>query len=140
MLLIERLLASRTGNGMTNDARRPMSPHLTIYALQLTNVLSITFRLCGAGLALLMYGIGIASAASILSVAGVVKFLGVTLPTSAFWAAKLAIGTPFFYHFYNGLRHLAWDLGYGLTLRGVYVGGYSVLLATAASTLASLFL
>ena len=30
----------------------------------------------------------------------------------------------FFYHLCNGIRHLAWDAGYGFELRSAYRGGY----------------
>ena len=40
-------------------ARRPLSPHLTIYQLQLTSAMSIGHRITGAGLATLIYGFGL---------------------------------------------------------------------------------
>ena len=36
----------------------------------------------------------------------------------------------FFYHLLNGLRHLAWDAGFGLDLKNVYRSGYAVIIAT----------
>ncbi len=30
------------------------------------------------------------------------------------------------YHFFNGIRHLAWDAGYGLDLDSSYKSGYLV--------------
>ena len=38
------------------------------------------------------------------------------------------------YHFFGGIRHLAWDAGYGYDLPQVYASGYAVLIATAVST------
>ena len=116
-----------------------MSPHLTIYALQLTNTLSITFRLCGASLAVLLYTFGLASAFLDLSVPQIVQFLTTTFPTPLLWTMKAALAIPFSYHWMNGIRHLCWDLGLGLSLRGVYTGGYTMLVATAATSLALLF-
>jgi succinate dehydrogenase / fumarate reductase cytochrome b subunit len=40
----------------------------------------------------------------------------------------------FFYHLCNGVRHLAWDAGYGFELRQAYRSGYAVLAATALLT------
>jgi succinate dehydrogenase / fumarate reductase cytochrome b subunit len=40
----------------------------------------------------------------------------------------------FFYHLCNGIRHLAWDAGYGFELRQAYRSGYSVLAATVLLT------
>jgi len=33
----------------------------------------------------------------------------------------------FFYHLGNGVRHLAWDVGYGFDLRNVYRSGWLVI-------------
>lgn len=33
----------------------------------------------------------------------------------------------FFYHFFCGLRHLLWDAGYFLSIKGLYTSGYIAL-------------
>ncbi len=38
------------------------------------------------------------------------------------------------YHALNGIRHLAWDLGYGLTIPEVYRNGHIVLFLTMVLT------
>lgn len=92
---------------------RPLSPHLTIYRWPVTMMTSITHRVTGMALtvgALILawwlvaisngldggYQSFMALAASPL---GMLVLFGVT------WSLA--------YHFFNGLRHLAWDLGYG---------------------------
>ena len=40
----------------------------------------------------------------------------------------------FFYHLCNGIRHLAWDAGYGFEIRAAYLSGYAVLAATVVLT------
>jgi len=40
----------------------------------------------------------------------------------------------FFYHLCNGIRHLAWDAGYGFELRTAHPSGYTVLAATVVLT------
>ena len=40
----------------------------------------------------------------------------------------------FFYHLCNGVRHLAWDAGYGFELRSAARSGYAVLAATVLLT------
>lgn len=40
-----------------------------------------------------------------------------------------------FYHLFNGVRHLAWDLGMGFEIRALYRSGWAVLLVTVAVTL-----
>jgi len=49
--------------------------------------------------------------------------------------AKYLLAFPFFFHTFNGVRHLAWDMGKGFELKQVYASGYAVL---ASSILASL--
>jgi succinate dehydrogenase (ubiquinone) cytochrome b560 subunit len=103
----------------------------------LTNTLSITFRIFGASLSMVLYGFGVSSALIGISVPAVVSFL-VALPAPVVLLGKAAIAVPFSYHWLNGIRHLFWDLGIGLSLKGTYIGGYAVLLATAAASLAML--
>jgi succinate dehydrogenase cytochrome b556 subunit len=40
----------------------------------------------------------------------------------------------FFYHLCSGIRHLAWDAGYGFEIRCAYRSGYIVLTATVLLT------
>jgi succinate dehydrogenase / fumarate reductase cytochrome b subunit len=47
------------------------------------------------------------------------------------WTAAL------FYHLLNGIRHLLWDAGWLLDLRGAYASGWTVVALTAALTLIS---
>ena len=39
------------------------------------------------------------------------------------------------YHFVGGLRHLAWDVGYGYDLPEVYASGWAAVAATGVLTL-----
>ncbi|KAN0066198.1 cytochrome b subunit of succinate dehydrogenase, Sdh3p [Thecaphora frezii] len=126
----------------SHRASRPISPHMTIYQPQLTWYASIANRMTGAGLSALMYGYAIAYVAAphlglaeALSSASVVELVS-HLP---FWlklAVKAPLAAAFSFHNLNGLRHLAWDYGYFLNLKGVYASGYAVLAATAVSTIA----
>ena len=38
------------------------------------------------------------------------------------------------YHLFNGIRHLAWDAGFGFRIPQVYASGYTVLALTVVST------
>ncbi len=42
-------------------------------------------------------------------------------------AGKFLIAFPFSYHLINGMRHLIWDTGAILTIKGVHTTGYIVL-------------
>lgn len=48
------------------------------------------------------------------------------LPLAVKIAAKGVMAYPFVYHFFNGVRHLVWDFGKELTMKGVYRSGYIV--------------
>jgi succinate dehydrogenase / fumarate reductase cytochrome b subunit len=43
----------------------------------------------------------------------------------------------FFFHLCNGIRHLAWDAGYGFELRTIYASGWTVVAATTLLTAAA---
>lgn len=53
-----------------------------------------------------------------------------SLPVIAKIGAKAAMAFPFAFHSVNGLRHLVWDFGKELTIKGVYRTGYVVLALT----------
>ncbi|XP_064471895.1 succinate dehydrogenase cytochrome b560 subunit, mitochondrial-like [Ornithodoros turicata] len=106
--------------------QRPLSPHLTIYAPQLTSMLSITHRFTGCGLAIFVYGLGIGPLLAsqqfpyyMEAMAGISP--AVTMPI------KLVLATSLSFHLVNGIRHLAWDMGYGFQLKQLYTSGYAVL-------------
>jgi succinate dehydrogenase / fumarate reductase, cytochrome b subunit len=60
--------------------------------------------------------------------------------THAFIASPIGMvllflwSAAFFYHLCNGIRHLAWDAGYGFELVDAYRSGYTVLAAAAVLT------
>lgn len=113
---------------------RPISPHLQVYRPQLTSVLSILHRITGVFLALgilpLIYWL-VAAAASpeafdqAQALAG--SIVGRTL--LFLWTGA------FFYHLLNGIRHLAWDAGWGYELTTVYRSGWTVLIGTMILTI-----
>ena len=112
---------------------RPLSPHLLIYRPQLTSMLSISHRLSGAMLAggsllVVWWIVGLASGpdhfAFVQSIMGSVPGQFVLLGFTA----------AIFYHLCNGIRHLFWDFGYGLSLEGVYRGGWAVIIMTVILT------
>ncbi|KAK6201107.1 uncharacterized protein RJT21DRAFT_120083 [Scheffersomyces amazonensis] len=113
---------------------RPTSPHLSIYQPQLTWILSSFHRITGVGLAAGFYALTCSYAAT--SLLGI-QFDGATiagvfasLPFVVKLGAKFVAAYPFAFHLFNGIRHLVWDLGQQLTIKGVYTTGYIVLGAT----------
>ncbi|KAI0328288.1 succinate dehydrogenase cytochrome b560 subunit [Cubamyces sp. BRFM 1775] len=121
--------------------RRPSSPHFTIYQPQLTWIGSIANRVTGAGLSVLLYGYALAYlvAPGTFDSTHVIEFIG-GLPDALKYAGKAILAAPFAYHSWNGLRHLGWDMGKFITLKGAYTSGYAVLAATAVSTVALVFM
>uniref|UniRef100_A0A8C3WSX2 Succinate dehydrogenase cytochrome b560 subunit, mitochondrial n=1 Tax=Catagonus wagneri TaxID=51154 RepID=A0A8C3WSX2_9CETA len=51
------------------------------------------------------------------------------------YTAKFAIVFPLMYHTWNGIRHLIWDLGKGLTISQLTQSGVVVLILTVLSSL-----
>jgi succinate dehydrogenase / fumarate reductase, cytochrome b subunit len=113
---------------------RPISPHLQIYRPQLTSILSILHRITGVFLA-----VGI--------LALVYWLVAAARSAEAFDQAQALVGSiigrsllflwtgAFFYHLLNGIRHLAWDAGWGFELTATYRSGWTVLIATVILTL-----
>ena len=57
------------------------------------------------------------------------------MPYPLYALFKVGFGASFCYHAANGIRHLLWDSGRGLSLDGVYKGGYAVLAFTTVGTI-----
>ena len=120
---------------------RPLSPHLQVYRLQHTMVLSILHRATGVvlslGLLLLAYWL-LALASGPLAYAGAARLLASPLGL----LLRAGFTLAFWYHFCTGIRHLVWDTGRGLekaaARRSAVVVLIAVLLLTAASLAAML--
>ena len=116
---------------MLANTIRPMSPHLTIYEPQLTWLMSIGHRLTGAFHSTLIYGLGCSFALAsfygdtALMYTGLVQSVD-NVPLPIVYLSKGLLSFPFVYHSLNGVRHLVWDAGYCLSLRGVYATGWMV--------------
>jgi len=114
---------------------RPLSPHLQVYRWQLTMTLSILHRLTGMGLA---FGAALLTWWLIAALQGSAAFKTFHDFTSSIIGQLMLLGWvwAFAFHFLNGIRHLVWDTGRWLTLKGAYASGYTVaalsLLATVA--------
>lgn len=120
---------------MSLSPERPLSPHLQIYRIQLTSLMSITHRMTGVGLVLSLHmwvfwlwSIGNCPE----GYAWMMERLHHPLASLVLWVSVWSL----MYHAWNGVRHLLWDVGYGLSLRSVYATGYSVWVLSTLSTLA----
>ncbi len=101
---------------------RPLSPHLQIYKLPLPALMSITHRLTGvvlsSGTVLLAFWLVMLSAGEqAFATAQMILSHPLAMLVLAGYSAAL------FYHGCNGVRHLFWDMGKGLTIEAVYRSG-----------------
>jgi succinate dehydrogenase / fumarate reductase cytochrome b subunit len=114
---------------------RPLSPHISIYRPQITSVLSIMHRITGAACFM------------ILMVTIWWIFIEVLGPTNEPTIVKLynsAFGTfaivtlvfCFYFHLFNGIRHLMWDMGKGFNIVVVNTTGWLVIIASVLITVA----
>ena len=116
------------------SVNRPLSPHLQVYRPQLTSVLSILHRFTGIGLALGAVALVLwllAAAAGPEDFAAARAIAGSFVGRLALFLWTLAL----FYHLANGIRHLAWDAGYGFSLKTTYASGWTVVIVTVVLTL-----
>jgi succinate dehydrogenase / fumarate reductase cytochrome b subunit len=113
--------------------RRPLSPHLQIYRPQISSALSILHRISGVALsvgALLLVCWLVSAATGDAAYDGLSGFLRSWLGVLLLFGWTVAL----WYHFCTGLRHLAWDAGYGFDLPTMHLTGKAVLAATAVLT------
>jgi succinate dehydrogenase / fumarate reductase cytochrome b subunit len=117
-----------------SSADRPVSPHLQIYKLQLTSVLSIVHRFTGLGLAA---GAAVLVAWLIAAAHGAAAFDAAQSIAGAWYGRLLLFLWAFalFYHLCNGIRHLAWDAGLGFDLKTTYLSGWTAVVAAIVLTL-----
>jgi len=113
---------------------RPLSPHLQVYKLQLTSVLSILHRITGLALAL---GTLLLVWWLVAAALGEGAFEIVQNIIASWFGRVILLGWSFslFYHLCNGIRHLFWDIGLGFKLSATYLSGWLVITASIVLTL-----
>jgi succinate dehydrogenase cytochrome b subunit len=123
-------------HGSSVEESRPQSPNIQIYRPQLTSVLSIANRISGAILSLAAVGLVVWLIAAAMGQQAYATMQGVL--TSALGQIVLfGITFAFFLHFCSGIRHLAWDAGYGFELKDIYASGWAVVVASIAFAVAA---
>ena len=116
-----------------NRGDRPLSPHLQIYRMPMTAVMSIFHRATGVGLlvgAVLLIWWLLAAATGPEAFAVADAFL--SGPIGGFLMLGCAFALS--YHLLNGVRHLFWDAGYGFDLHKVAFSGVLVLIGSVVLT------
>ncbi|OJW53354.1 MAG: succinate dehydrogenase, cytochrome b556 subunit [Alphaproteobacteria bacterium 41-28] len=109
--------------------KRPLSPHLQVYKIQITSLLSIMHR----GTGIVLYG---------GSILWVLWFLALAAGPQSYYRMQEFLLNPFgliiligwsfsfFYHLCNGIRHLLWDIGFGYDMPMVRFTGWTVIISS----------
>lgn len=120
---------------MIEKVEQPLSPHLQIYRLPFTAILSICHRVTG----LLLY-LGFVFLAWLVIFS---KFYPTCIAKlSPFLFTKSALFIFFlwtfclFYHVYNGIRHLFWDIGLGFEQKNANLSGLAVIVLSIVTNFA----
>lgn len=123
----------------TGQSSRPLSPHISIYRPQITSVLSIIHRITGVGLTLgvvliVWWFLAAASSAEYFEFVDgfLTSWFGALILIASLWA--------FWFHFFNGIRHLRWDAGKGLGLAASARSGWRVSIFSVIATALCIFL
>lgn len=115
---------------------RPLSPHLQVYKLPMTALMSISHRITGVALSggFLLITAFLVAAMMGESYYNQVLALSMSLPGAIvmfLWSAAL------YYHLCNGVRHLIWDTVHMIDQRPANISGFVVLAVTILLTAAT---
>ena len=115
--------------------QRPLSPHLQIYRLPLAARLSVLHRGTGVFLSLAAFALVL----WLLAAAGSREEYEQFMQLARTWPAKLfALGVIFslVLHFFTGLRHMLWDVGWGLELKRTLATNWVIVVSSLVFTVA----
>ena len=116
------------------DNQNPISPHLQIYRWHISSLLSITHRIsCVINLFsliliffwLLVLSLGESNYELFLLVLN--SFIGKFILIGFTWSMS--------FHILSGIRHLAWDMGYGFEIKTANISGVIVIIFSLVLTI-----
>ena len=116
------------------DNKSPLSPHLQIYKWQISSLLSITHRISGVinlvALILIFFWLIVLSF-------GETNYELFLLTINSFFGKFILIGFTWSmsFHLMSGIRHLAWDLGYGFEIKTANISGIIVIISSLVLTI-----
>lgn len=115
------------------NTKHPLSPHLQVYRLPLTAVLSILHRLTGVFLAM---GVVLLVAACVTLAVDPDAYTAIVVWFGGWFGQiiLLALTVSLYLHLCNGIRHLFWDAGRCFELRYVDAGAILSIVLTIALT------
>ena len=117
-----------------NDSKNPLSPHLQIYRWHISSLLSIIHRISGVinllALILIFFWLIVLSF-------GESNYELFLLIINSFFAKLILIGFTWSmsFHILSGIRHLAWDLGYGFEIKTANISGIIVIICSLVLTI-----
>ena len=117
-----------------NDSNNPLSPHLQIYRWHISSLLSITHRISGVinllALILIFFWLLVLSF-------GENNYELLLLTINSFIGKFILIGFTWSmcFHLLSGIRHLAWDLGYGFEVKTANISGVIVIISSLVLTI-----
>ena len=114
--------------------KRPVSPHLSIYKLDMNAIMTISHRI--AGIILFLGTIGLIKFLAVLAIFTSLQPLTQwILRTWLMQSLTLIYTVALFYHTFNGIRHMLLDLGIGFEKHILKITGWMVIIATFISTI-----
>ena len=116
-----------------SESKNPLSPHLQIYRWHISSLLSITHRISGLinllGLILIFFWLLVLSLGESnyeLLLLLINSFVGKFILIRLTWSMS--------FHILSGIRHLAWDLGYGFEINTANISGLIVIVSSLILT------
>ena len=112
-----------------------MSPHLQVWRWHVTMLTSILHRVTGVGI----YLGGLIVALWAIALAGGPETYAMFLGIMGAWYGKvvlLGMTASLFFHLGNGVRHIIWDFGHGLSKEDATSSSFAVLGFAIAATAA----
>ena len=117
-----------------NDSKNPLSPNLQIYRWHISSLLSITHRISGIinllALVLIFFwllGLSFGESNYELFLLIINSFFGKFILIGFTWSMS--------FHILSGIRHLAWDLGYGFEIKTANISGIIVIICSLVLTI-----
>jgi len=115
------------------DNQNPISPHLQIYRWNISSLLSITHRIVGVANLLALFLIFLWLLTFSFGESNYELFL---IVINSFFGKFILIGFSWSmsFHIISGLRHLAWDMGYGFEIKTANISGIIVIVSSLTLT------
>ena len=116
------------------DNKNPISPHLQIYRWHISSLLSITHRIAGIiNLFALIFmffwllTLNLGESNYKLFLLAINSFSGKFILIVFVWSMS--------FHILSGVRHLAWDMGYGFEIKVANISGIIVIISSLVLTI-----